>query len=256
MTGLPTMYVGTHRLRHARQLSRCMISANQLIGRRTDFQPNQWIMDSGAFTRISRGLEHLPAGEYADLVHRCAEWGTLEAAVTQDWMCEPFVLDKAGGTVKEHQDRTTERWLLLRDLIGPQPVLMPVIQGWTPEQYAEHASDLSSYLPHGAWVGVGSVCKRQGRADSIAAVLEAVHDVRPDIALHGFGVKTTSLRSRRVCEHLATVDSMAWSLEARYARLRGEPGPGANDVESALSWLRRIEATRPDEAVQTAMRFR
>ena len=247
----PVFYPGVHVLSFARQLDRCMISANLIENRRSPFDTNDWIMDSGAFTRLARGLDHLPADDYAALANRFENCGNLQAVVTQDKMCEPFMLHIVGGTVEEHQQFTTRRWLRLRDLV--RPYVMPVIQGWTPAQYAAHTAALAPHLDHGAWAGVGSVCKRQARPDSLAAVLEAIHDVRPDLRLHGFGVKVTAYASSRVTDRLATADSMAWSFAARYAALRDDNAPGANSLEACRRYVAQVEATEPDGIRQLAM---
>ncbi len=248
---VPVFYPGVHVLSFAAALDRCMVSANLIEDRRSLFAANDWIMDSGAFTRLARGLDHLPADVYATLANRFASCGNLQAVVTQDKMCEPFMLDLVGGTVDEHQQFTTRRWLRLRDMI--RPYVMPVIQGWTPDQYADHTTALAPYLDHGAWVGVGSVCKRQSRPDSLAAVLEAIHDVRPDLRLHGFGVKITAYQSSRVTDRLATADSMAWSFAARYDALRDGTAPDGNSLEACRRYVARVEATRPDGIRQLAM---
>ena len=250
---LPVIYPGTHVVTHAGMLPRCMMSANVLVGRVSDFDANDWIMDSGAFTRISRGLDHLPLDEYAALANRFAACGRLQAVVTQDFMCEPMVLAVTGGTVAEHQSATTDRYLALRSLV--KPYLMPVVQGWTPDQYADHARQLAPSVQPGAWVGVGSVCKRQGRPDSLAAILEAIHDVEPTWRLHGFGVKITALRSRRCAERLHSVDSMAWSFAARWAKYHGRGierphAPDPNSIDACRAWLAQVEATVPDDGVQ------
>jgi hypothetical protein len=77
-----------------------------------------------------------------------------------DWMCEPHMTAKTGLTVREHQQRTVENYLRLRDH-GP---FIPVLQGWEPgeylacvELYEQYGVDLTT-LP---LVGVGSVCRRQ-----------------------------------------------------------------------------------------------
>jgi hypothetical protein len=61
-------------------------------------------------------------------------------------------------------------------------------------------------------VGVGSLCKRQGDPAIIAGILDAINGDRPDLRLHGFGCKRTSLLDERVRRRLATADSMAWSM--------------------------------------------
>ena len=250
----PTIYPGTHIVGHAAHLDRCMISLNRLETRKSDFEARDWILDSGAFTRIAAGRGHMPAEDYADRVNRWARCGRLVAAVTQDWMCEPFILSVTGETVEDHQHRTTHRYLGLRRLVSPY--LMPVIQGWDPDDYHRHTLDLSPYLPARAWIGVGSVCKRQGRPDRIASVLEAVHDARRDLRLHGFGVKATALRSTRVRDRLSTVDSMAWSFAARYDRLHGHDVPDANSLQACRDWLTRTEQIQPDGVTQTALPLR
>ena len=252
MAELPVIYPGVHRLTLARHLERCMISANRLAERRADIEVNEWMMDSGAFTRISRGLDHLPTRCYADMIDRWAQCGNLVAAVAQDYMCEPFVLAIAGATVAEHQAKTTDRYCELRNMVSAVHV-MPVIQGFSPEEYAAHARQMAQYVEPDAWVGVGSVCKRQGNPDSLAAVLEAVHAVAPDWRLHGFGVKATSLQSGRVASRLHSVDSMAWSFAARYSQLKTGVGPGANDLESCLQWLTEVESITPTKSVQTTL---
>lgn len=223
-----------------------MISANQLLARRSDFAVNGWIMDSGAFTRISAGHDHIPLPEYADMAHRWSGCGHLEAVVAQDYMCEQFVLAVTGATIAEHQAKTTDRYLRLRPLIDG-PYLMPVIQGFSPEDYARHATEMAPWIENNARVGIGSVCKRQGRPDSLAAVLEAVLDVRGDWRLHGFGVKASSLGSQRVTDCLYSVDSMAWSFAARYE------GRDGNSIDECRRWLERVEAIEPDGVTQLAM---
>jgi hypothetical protein len=93
--------------------------------------------------------------------------------------------------------------------------VMPVLQGFAPGDYADHIRMYGDRLKAGMWVGVGSVCKRQGDPRSIIAVLQAIYAIRPDLALHGFGVKKTSLVHPGVRDLLSTADSMAWSYAAR-----------------------------------------
>lgn len=89
-------------------------------------------------------------------------------------------------------------------------------------------------LKPGMWVGVGSVCKRQGDPRAIMAVLQAIAAERPDLLLHGFGVKITSLVHPGVRALLATADSMAWSFAAR------KQGRDANDWREADRLVQRV----------------
>jgi hypothetical protein len=41
--------------------------------------------------------------QYADEINRWKDYGNLVAAVSQDLMCEPFILHKTGLTIEEHQ---------------------------------------------------------------------------------------------------------------------------------------------------------
>ena len=85
-------------------------------------------------------------------------------------------------------------------------------------------------------MGVGSVCKRNARPDAILAVLDAILAVRPDLRLHGFGLKSTALAVLEIRNALESADSMAWSFAARYE------GRGRNDWREAARLVAEIEA--------------
>lgn len=233
-------FTGIHQPSDAKHVAAAFVSVKRLTGpkgRKAAFQVGDWIMDSGAFTTIlQHGGYPEPPEAYAADVRRWAGNGNLLAAVTQDFMCEPFMLKITGKTVEEHQRLTVERYdaLLACGLGGVY--LMPVLQGYTPEDYVDHLATYAERLPHGAWVGVGSVCKRNGDVRAIEAVLLAIKRARPDLRLHGFGLKTTALGSGLVRQLLETADSMAWSYAAR------REGRNQNDVREALTFSHRIEA--------------
>lgn len=227
-------YVGLHMPNHAQHFERCMVSFNVLRRRRKPVPSREWVMDSGAFTEVARngGFRTTPA-EYAEAINRLGAHGGLVAAVAQDWMCEPFVVARTGLSVREHQRRTVERYAELRDLT-PHYV-MPVVQGYAPEEYAQHVAEYGALLAPGAWVGVGSVCKRSGDPGAIVAVLEAVRGERPDLRLHGFGVQLRALRDGDVRDRLFSADSMAWSFNAR------RQGRDANDWREAMAYAAKVE---------------
>jgi hypothetical protein len=81
------------------------------------------------------------------------------------------------------------------------------------------------------WVGVGSVCKRNTNIMAIWMVLDAIKDVRPDLRLHGFGLKKTSLQEPIIRDLLYSADSMAWSFAAR------REGRNANDWREAKAFI-------------------
>lgn len=239
-------FVGIHHPHAARHLPRCMVSYQRLRGRVSDIHPQRWMLDSGAFTEVTAHGGYRDAPEvYAAAVARWARCGQLVAAVAQDYMCEPFVLARTGLSVAEHQRLTIERYDALRALVPAHIHLMPVIQGYLPEQYAAHVAAYGERLRPGMWAGVGSVCKRNASARDILAVLLAVRRARPDLRLHGFGVKTTALQSAEVRGLLHSADSMAWSFAAR----KEGRGRDANDWREAARFAARIDAGPPCAAL-------
>jgi hypothetical protein len=211
-----------------------------------------WICDSAGFTEISTyGRWRWSAKEHADLVTRAAEEiGTMAWASPQDWMCEPWVVKGGsffergrrvkfpgtGLTVKDHQRLTVDNLLELRAL-APAIRWTPVLQGWSLGEYLdclELYDRAGVVLRAEPVVGIGSVCRRQG---TIMASLTIAHLAETEhLKLHGFGFKVSGLLAS--WQHLVSADSMAWSLEARYAA----PIPGHthkrcnNCLENALFW--------------------
>lgn len=228
-------FIGLHQPSDARHFARCCISVNRLRHRRS-FDVQEWMMDSGAFTEVAiHGGYRQPVEAYADEVRRWAGHGQLVAAVSQDFMCEPFVLQRTGLTTADHQAMTIDRYRALVAAVGAVAYVMPVLQGYAPSEYADHVRQYGALLARGQWVGVGSVCKRNGDPQQIVAVLRSIYDVRPDLRLHGFGLKQTALASGVVQAMLWSADSMAWSFAAR------REGRNANDWREADAYVRRIE---------------
>lgn len=226
-------YVGLHNPHHAHHFERAFISINRIRNRRSSFPARGWVMDSGAFTEVSTyGTYRETPDKYADEINRWKDNGNMQAAVTQDYMCEPFILAKTGLSIMEHQKRTIDRYTTLVGLTDAY--VMPVLQGYDPLDYQEHLDLYGGLLGEGAWVGVGSICKRNNRVDSIAAVLSSIKILRPDLRLHGFGLKTTALESPYIRSLLHSADSMAWSFAAR------REGRDANSWQEAKRFEARI----------------
>lgn len=236
MAGGPLFYVGLHHPSSARQFARCLVSVNVLKDRVGDFPASEWMLDSGAFTQVAlQGGFSMSPVEYAAQVVRWSRVGKLVAAVSQDYMCEPKVLAKTGQTVFEHQRLTIGRFLAIQSFVGSAAYVMLVLQGYAPEEYVEHVRQYGALLGPGRWVGVGSVCKRNANLEQIENVLVAIKEARPDLRLHGFGVKTTALASSIVRACLHSADSMAWSFAARYE------GRDGNSWREAEAFRRKIE---------------
>jgi hypothetical protein len=227
------LFVSDRRLRGYKRLPRAAVA---------------WALDSGGFTELSThgSWDHGPTpAQYTARIRRYFdEVGGLAWAASQDWMCEPAILTRTGLSVAQHQARTVDNYLELRDLAAdldlPPHLVCPTVQGWQPEdfvrcvdRYAHAGVDLTS-VPS---VAVGTLCRRQATtiAGQILAALHAVGLTR----LHGFGFKLTGLARYR---HLLTsADSMAWSYAAR----RRPPLPGcathincANCPRYAYHWYR------------------
>lgn len=244
------VYLGTHRphwlhpgRRKRRPAGPLFVSIRQLVQRRRSPYPlcdTAFAIDSGGFTELREhgGWQRTP-GEYVDQVRRlAAETGTLQWAASQDWMCEEDCLAATRSTIDAHQRRSVLSFMVLRDR-APDVRWLPVLQGQTPAQYEAHVrmyEDNGIALQKMALVGVGSVCRRQGTAE-IAALLRQL--VAHGMRLHGFGVKVQGLQA--VAPYLASVDSLAWSLNARRA------GLDPNSQHEAERWrlrLRRIVGVR------------
>lgn len=230
-------YVGLHQPSDAPHVERAFISVNRVRGRLKPVAAAEWIMDSGAFTELAtHGCYRHGVEEYAAEVNRLATINPgLIAVVSQDWMCEGWMLDKTGLTVADHQRLTIERYDALLALIR-SVYLMPVLQGYRVHEYLAHIDQYGERLKPGMLVGVGSVCKRNGNPQAIEAVLTAIKIKRPDLRLHGFGLKTTALGSGLVRECLDSADSMAWSFAAR------RQGRNANDWREAVAFAATIDA--------------
>lgn len=244
-------YLGSHLPWDAHHLDRAFISYNRLRNRVSDIKgPDDWVMDSGAYTQIDRDGEFVDTPEeYAEGVKRWSECGNLVAAVSQDFMCEPEQREQTGGTIQEHQKWTIERYDRIRKALNGSGVyLMPVLQGWHPEDYFRHIEMYGDRLDEGQWVGVGSVCQRNSHPADIIWILDRIKE-KSSFRLHGFGVKATALQKSRVVSALYSADSMAWSFWAR------RTNRDANDWRNALKWKELVLNRKATDAPLYEFRF-
>lgn len=243
-------YMGTHEPSWLRRTSvPLFVSARRLRRLKTLPQAQYgWALDSGGFTELSlRGWWMVPAMSYSTQVRGWRDRiGRMAWAAPQDWMCEPWVVQKTGLSVLEHQRKTVANYLLLRQL-APDLPWIPVLQGWAIPDYLRHIEmygDRGVDLTTCDVVGLGSVCRRQATTE----IAELVHELwLRGLKLHGFGLKTLGLR--RCWQWLASADSLAWSYAAR----RSDPLPGcthqscANCLRYALAWRADLLAGLPRE---------
>ncbi|TPN11692.1 hypothetical protein [Mesorhizobium sp. B2-1-2] len=217
-------YPGLHQPADAQHFDRTCISINRVRGRKKPVECDDVIIDSAAFRELELYGEYRHSvDEHADELYRLwtADVIKITIAVAQDYMCEAFMLAKTGLSIEEHQRLTIERYDALKAALEerfggqcPFPVML-VLQGYAPYDYVRHIEMYGDRLTPGMWVGVGSVCKRNGDPEAIVEVLTAIHRARPDLLLHGFGVKATALMHSAVRALLYSADSMAWSYAAR-----------------------------------------
>jgi hypothetical protein len=216
-------YLGTHRPHWAwngRAAGPLFISARQLARRRSAF-PRATVpvcLDSGGFTELAKHGEWRTSPDaYVELVARAEAQLKIGWAAVQDWMCEPSMLARTGLTVEEHQRRTIASFLRLREL-APSTQWLPVIQGWTEEDYVRHVAcyaDAGVDLTALERVGVGSICRRGSTAQIVSIVVRLA---RHGLRLHAFGVKARALRE--MAPWVCSADSTAWSSRGRSVTLR------------------------------------
>jgi hypothetical protein len=155
--------------------------------------------------------------------------------------------------VADHQWLTVYRYKWLLEELAARKCdtyVMPVLQGYLPDEYV-NCIDLyekEGLLPHGSYVGVGSVCKRNVNPETVVTVLSAIKRRRPDLQLHGFGIKITALSDPKVRALLHSADSMAWSVDARHTRNRirknggdWRAAPSPNDWRVAKAYADRVD---------------
>jgi hypothetical protein len=253
-------YLGTHKPTWLERLDVPLFVSHRTLGgrRRLPVAATPWALDSGGFTELSLyGEWRTTTAEYVRSVRRYVdEIGELEWAAPMDAMCEPWILDRArswlGGTVDAHQTWTTHNFLELRTM-APELPFIPVLQGWTIDDYLRHVElyeRAGVRLTDYGTVGIGSVCRRQASAE-IGRIVETVSAL--GIGLHGFGVKSAGLV--RYGHLLASADSLAWSYGGRRIRPcteRPELASCSNCVHHAMAWradvLDRLSAHRGNGA--------
>lgn len=237
-------YVGLDDLYYAYRFDSSFISVNRLRERKSPFTVNDWIMDSGAFTEITTHGEYRTTVEdYAKEIERWREVGNMELAVSQDYMCEPFVIAKTGLSVQRHQELTIDRFVALSACTSA--TIMPVLQGFRPTEYLTHLSMYGPLLAAESRVGVGSICKRNSHPQIIEYILRQIKNARPDLRLHGFGLKLTALRRPCIQALLYSADSMAWSFHARKQRRN------AHDWREAKAFEEKIIQRQPEDLCLT-----
>ncbi len=220
-------YLGTHMPNFVELVNiPWFVSVSRVIKRKSRLSGN-WIMDSGGFIQISKhGGYKISEQDYL----KCIEFQNPKLAFCQDWMCEPSIIKKTGLSVKEHQERTLENYLSMSSFTDK---IRPVLQGWKYTDYMDHVKMYQLF-------GVGTVCVRNGSPEITNEIFKSILSEQPRIKLHGFGIKTDSLKYSK--DLLWSADSMAWSIHGRYEKycLNCNTKNCANCLEFALMWRKSI----------------
>lgn len=211
-----------------------MISVNRLKTRQSPFKVQDWILDSGSFTALEKCGKHLSVRQYAKIVNRFSTCGNLQAAVTQDYICKSKILNKLNLTVTQCQELTIHRYLQLQKLVE-RVYIMPVLQGIKPKDYVRHIILYGQRLTFETWVGVGNLNRRDNQ--TIADILLAIKEIRPDLQLHGFGIKKKNLKNELIRQLLYSADSAVGCFAKSNWRIQGTQ-------TEAIAYGREAEAIR------------
>lgn len=243
-----TFYLGSHVVNHIEKTDvPLFLSYRQLRKRKK--KPFEQIaevcVDSGGFSELNLfGEWTITPEEYSTDLLRLKDLGLkIKWAAQQDWMCEPFVLEKTGLTIDEHQDRTVENLHRLRAL-NDGIKYIPVLQGYDLQDYYNHFEKFEASgidLRSEEVVGIGSVCRRQSTKE-IEKIFKSFHS--KGLKLHGFGVKTNGLK--KYGNYLTSADSLAWSFSARANNEKCDLCSNrkikncANCLNYALNWRKKM----------------
>lgn len=239
-------YLGTHEVKWLAfpGVGPLFISHRRLMRKGTlPRAATRWALDSGGFTELKlHGKWVTTVEQYVEATRRyTVQIGGLDFAFAMDWMCDPATLRRTGLTVREHQHRTVANFIELRDR-APDLAFAPVLQGWRLADYvrcAELYRRAGIDLTLEPRVGVGSISTRQG-SQEVEDILWSL--AANGLMLHAFGVKHRGMAG--CAQALASADSAAWSLQARFDR----PLPTcqhkrcSNCIEYALRWRDRLLA--------------
>jgi hypothetical protein len=194
-----------------------MISAGHLWNKnfRDPFIPpntDKFFIDSGGYQFINKYGEYpFSPQEYVEYVDKLSP----DMFAVMDHPCEKQVLDKHNVTVKEQIHRTIDNHINILEL-EPKTKLIPVIQGWKPEDYIYCIDVMKEHDLLSDYVAVGSLCTRK------KIVTPVLKNILPNLPkgtkIHGFGLKISNLKDKFVFDSLYSSDSMAWLFVHRLGR--------------------------------------
>ena len=205
------------------------------------YGPELFIDCGGFFSSLKSGRYTSSDQEYLEYVRK---WQP-KAWALRDYPCEPQLLQLRGRSAQENVLRTVDHHRSLITLAedqGLQDTAVPVLQGWTVEDYLYC---LDRFRDEGLvrdYMAIGSVCRR-GQIGQIVKIVTAIRRELPGwVRLHGFGLKYTALKERAIWDALYSVDSGAWDYEARWRKHRGELSVPEASYIAATQYLQRLDS--------------
>lgn len=234
-------YPGLQRPGDGEALTRYVIARHNASPTSLTMPADDWILDSGGYLLVANRGGY-PAGpkEYVRLAERFAaaseeKGGRMAGAIAEDYNCTNEVCEVVDAECEgEHLDLSVQRYRAHLEA-NPAVEIWPVLHGWAPSHYLWHLEMYGDLIGKGATVAIGSLkiptwCsltdgphldeKRPRNAAWLGALAHAIKKERPDLKLHALGVGKRHLTTKagRVARRfLASADSSAWSLRARYA---------------------------------------
>jgi len=184
-------------------------------------------LDSGGFVAMKdpgpRNGFRFSLVDYVRLVAdlKPVAWASCDYCVEPEIIAQgPSIMDRLFGTVQNLGDLNE-----LAEWFGvPRPV--PVLQGWEPWHYSACLDMFERFeFSKTGWpplIGIGSVCRRDmAGSDGLREILAQVLPLLPaGTSLHLFGVKGKALGEFADEPKIASVDSMAWAMAARWEAKR------------------------------------
>jgi len=198
-----------------------------------DKRDGLWV-DSGGFQATRKW-----GTEYPFTVGECFNWAEQVVAdyvATPDIACEPS-LDSS--TVDERVVKTVSNTVEATNLYQDGQwsfELVPVLQGFTVEDYRKCATMFEMYGLDTEYQAIGTVCKRED-TDEIHRVLSLLEDRFPDAEWHMFGLTKRAWKDRRFWGRFRSADTAAWNWGC---------SDTAEKMEKATGYIADIDAIRDD----------
>lgn len=215
---------------------RVCISLNRLRKRKAPINIQDWIIDNGAFHLLISGGTHYPVEDVVKILRFFGSCGRLRGFISQDWLCQPEILQVTGLSVQESQILTIGRYDQLLSALDGFPYLIPVIQGQSSDDYLRHLEQYNQRIKPGAWVAVGGL--KGHSPQEVEDILLKIKLVRRDLRLHGCGLGSRLLKGN--------ILGLLYSADSSSAGLQGGSGwlkyKDQHDPHRAIAYAANIES--------------